>query len=399
MEQRHQSRGRQLAGNHRALSDAALIRCLRSAAPDRPDAPPGEAVDAPQVLQELRRRHLSAMASYAGLWVQGSHAQILAAEAFRHSERGIGAFEPEDALRLQLLLTVAQTAERWAFTGRRAVLEPGFLRWLDHRALDDRRETEGAGYPPKASADSGSSLARWAVYTLPPRIRSLLWYTVIEPADTEDTAAVLGLTAVHPAARREDLLHRVRGAYLVHYTAQAGEACRNLIKLLEATTRPGTSAHRSDYLDRHLARCPDCSAAHHDLTRLFQQPDVLLAEALLPWAATAYLRARRTVRTAPRPPVRPARTAPPTRRGSREEPRRSARHARPATAHSSARTTVTITAMALLAVGAAAALTLAQQPAGTGTPPPVSPSPMRGETDPPAGGQGGLSDATACVSG
>ncbi|MFH0518518.1 hypothetical protein ACHBTE_15230 [Streptomyces sp. M41] len=367
------------------MSDADLIRRIRSTAPDwalpQPYAP-GTAVDASQPLRELRRRHLPAMAAYAGLCVEDSYAQVLAADAFRRSERGIRVFEPEDALRLQLLLTVTQAAQRWAVKGHRAILKREFVQWIDQQAAQDRRDHGPLGHERAASSEEDSDPVRWAVYTLPPRTRSLLWYIVIEAADPQNTAAMLGLTPRCLSGRRDELLHRLRSAYLLQHTTRTDASCRNLTKLLDVTTRPGAATYRIACVDEHLARCSACATAHEHLTRLFRRPDILLAEAVLPWAPAAYLKIGRTVLVAPPPLIRPTHTAPAARHGFGQDLRRSARHARRTAAIPSVKTAATVTALALVTVGAAAALSRSHQRyADDERPPRASPAPVPEDTE------------------
>ncbi|WP_406405029.1 hypothetical protein OH805_38065 [Streptomyces sp. NBC_00879] len=311
------------------MSDAALIGSLRTACTGPAgEETPGAMAEAEAPLQELRRRHLPALAVYARLCIGGAYAEALAAEAFRRAEPDLRAtFDPEDALRLQLLLAVVHTAASWAVVGRRADLAPGFVAWLDQRPPGSVGHGGACSGRLSAPMTTGS-LTRQAVYSLPPRSRALLWHTVVDPADPEDTARLLGLSSGWSPMARKDLLQRLRSAYLTHHTTQADEPCRHLAVLLEATTRPD-AARRSGDLDCHLAQCPACSAAHGDLTRLLHQPDVLLAEALLPWGSTAYLKAHRSPQADPAhndpPPSAPRTSSPRVPQAAPTSPRRMSR--------------------------------------------------------------------------
>jgi hypothetical protein len=91
--------------------------------------------------------------------------------------------------------------------------------------------------------------------------------------------------------------------------------CADFRRLIEEAVRPDVPRYSAD-LDTHTTHCPYCAAAIADLTALRDTPGQALAEGLLPWRGTAYV--RDTAATPPGPKSSPVHSGwpgwPPRRR-------------------------------------------------------------------------------------
>ncbi|MFE7171991.1 RICIN domain-containing protein [Streptomyces sp. NPDC057616] len=257
-------------GVHADASDARLTELLRTSTPTVYPA-----------LQELRSRHQPAVLDYARLCTASeSAARQLAAQAFtlaaRQTARGT---EPLVPLRLQLLLLTGKVAASWAADERAAGLDPGLLLVLSASG------PEGP-LPPMLPA----------FQALSSRAQGLVWYGIVERETPERTAVLLGLTPVDVAYETAAALQSMGQLCLRSRLAASHDpSCGNFGRLIEESVRPDSPRDSAD-LHAHMAHCPHCTAAYEDLSALRDAPRAALAEGLLPWAGTSYVRS-----DAPRP--------------------------------------------------------------------------------------------------
>ncbi|TJZ58745.1 hypothetical protein FCH28_00795 [Streptomyces piniterrae] len=266
---------------------------------------------------ELRRRHLPALLDYARLCGRPASAEDLALDAFQHAVREIRtAPRVAQPSRYDLLRHVPKTAARWAASGRRADLAPEFLAWLDGNPHS------ATGQPPSASLPLDATPALRAFRRLPDRARAILWHTVVEHDDPEETGRLLGVRPKTVPLLGRRALEHFRGVCLeAHADASDGRQCRGFGSLLEAATRCADARPSAD-IDQHLAGCPSCTHVHTLLAGMNERPDATLAEALLPWGGAALVAMRRPRTTTGTTPNRP-----PGRRGAARHPAGSGRRA------------------------------------------------------------------------
>ncbi|MGW0995554.1 ricin-type beta-trefoil lectin domain protein [Streptomyces sp. NPDC002523] len=247
------------------VPDARLTELLRAAS-----------ATAYPALQELRRRHLASVLAYAGLCTtSGSTARRLATEALttaaRDTARGV---EPTVPLRHHLLLVAARSAAAWARDERAAGLDPGLLLVLN------------SGGPP----DGPTPPLLPAFQSLSSRIQGLLWYGVLEQEPPERTAAFLGISPSDVVYDTPQALKALSQACLRHRLAASDDPrCADFRRLIEEAVRPDAPRYSAD-LEAHRAHCPYCAAAIEDLAALRDTPRQALAEGLLPWRGTSYVR-------------------------------------------------------------------------------------------------------------
>ncbi|MFF5548525.1 ricin-type beta-trefoil lectin domain protein [Streptomyces olivaceoviridis] len=277
-------RGHATAGDHDNAPDARLTELLRSPAPTAYPA-----------LRELRRRHHPAVLAYARLCATSDPAaRRLAAETFttaaRETARGV---EPPLPLRHRLLLLTVRLAADWARDERAAGVDPGLLLVLTTAGHP------GGPTPPLLPA----------FQSLPSRAQGLLWYGVLDAEPEERTAAFLGLGRADVPHDTPRALTALARACLRHRLAASDDPrCADFRRLIEEAVRPDAPRRSAD-LDTHMARCPHCTAAFEESRALRDAPRQTLAEGLLPWHGTAYL--RRDER--PGPAAVPATADPPGR--------------------------------------------------------------------------------------
>ncbi|MEW2085962.1 RICIN domain-containing protein [Streptomyces sp. NPDC005283] len=282
-----------------ALSDAELTERIRAGAPPAYPA-----------TQELKRRHLPAVLSYARLCARNQVAgNQLAVQAFdlaaREACRGI---EPRGNWRHHVLMLVQRVGLTWAASGRRHRLESDFVAWID-----DTAEFGATDLPePQRLRLEASSAMLTGFYRLPQLTRGVLWYAVV---DEESDATVATFLSVQPnivPELRDKAQDAMRQAYLQAYLEQSGDRkCLGFRRIIEAAARPG-DRRRSGDLTTHLAECPSCTRLVAELTRMVENPRAVLAEGLLRWGGAAYA-ARGPVRglldAVPAPPDRSKPTA------------------------------------------------------------------------------------------
>ncbi|MEV5874525.1 RICIN domain-containing protein [Streptomyces sp. NPDC052101] len=277
--------------------DARLTELLRSPTPTAYPA-----------LQELRRRHHPAVLAYARLCAASeSAARRLAAEvittAARETARGV---DPAVPLRHRLLLLTTRLAAAWAGDERAAGLDPGLLLVLNTSGLPRTSGLPEGLTPPLLAA----------FHSLPSRAQGLIWYGVLEEEPEERTAAFLGLSRADVAYGTPQALKALARACLSEVphglagvggppAASENPRCAGFRRLIEEAVRPDGPRYSAD-LDAHMARCPHCTAAFEELRALRDAPRQTLAEGLLPWNGTAYLRAEEPSSVPERPAARPA---------------------------------------------------------------------------------------------
>ncbi|WP_406008545.1 RICIN domain-containing protein [Streptomyces sp. NBC_00637] len=264
-------------------SDAYLTDRLRAA--------PAAAYPA---LRALRARHHPAVLAYARRCTTGEPAaRRLAAEAFtlaaRETARGN---DPGGSWRHQLLLLSGRVATEWALDDRAGGLDAGLLLVLN---------TAGPGGPVP------SLLA--AFRSLPSRTQGLIWYGVVERESAERTAALLGLTPEDVTYGTGPALHHLAQACLRHRLAASDDPrCGDFRRLVEQSVRPDAPRHSPD-LEAHMAHCRHCAAAYEEQCALRDDPRATLADGLLVWGGSAYVRDERPPAGGRRPPAarRPSR--------------------------------------------------------------------------------------------
>ncbi|MFD7936495.1 ricin-type beta-trefoil lectin domain protein [Streptomyces sp. NPDC059755] len=246
------------------VSDAYLTDRLRAA--------PAAAYPA---LRALRARHQPAVLAYARRCTTGEPAaRRLAAEAFtlaaRETARGN---DPGGSWRHRLLLLSAQVATDWALDDRAGGLDAGLLLVLNTAA-------PGGPVPPLLAA----------FRSLPSRTQGLVWYGVVEREPAERTATLLGLTPEDVTYGTGPALHLLAQACLRHRLAASDDPrCGDFRRLIEQSVRPDAPRHSPD-LEAHRAHCPHCATAYEEQCALRDDPRGALAEGLLVWGGSAYVR-------------------------------------------------------------------------------------------------------------
>lgn len=267
-----------------ADSDAHLTDRLRAA--------PAVAYPA---LRALRARHHPAVLAYARRCTTGEPAaRRLADEAFtlaaRETARGT---DPGGPWRHRLLLLAGRAAAGWAADDRAGGLDAALLLVLN---------TTGPGGPvPPLLA---------AFRSLPSVTQGLVWYDVVECESAGRTATLLGLSPQDVVYGTGPALQSLAQACLRHRLAASDDPrCGDFRRLIEQSVRPDGPRHSPD-LDAHMTHCPHCAAAYGEQCALRDTPRAALAEGLLPWGGTSYVRHERepagAARTAARRPNRRA---------------------------------------------------------------------------------------------
>ncbi|WP_432033524.1 ricin-type beta-trefoil lectin domain protein [Streptomyces antibioticus] len=230
-------------------------------------------------LRTLRLRHEPSVLAYARRCTTGEPAaRRLAAEALtltaRDTARGN---DPGGAWRHQMLLHVGRAAAGWATDDRAGGLDAGLLLVLN------TTPTPGGPRPPLLPA----------FRSLPSRAQGLLWYGVVERERPERTAVLLGLTPGDVAHGVPTALNSLAQACLrLRLAASDDPRCGDFRRLIEESVR-AEGARRSADLEAHRAHCPHCATAYEEQCALRDTPRTALAEGLLPWGGTAYVREER----------------------------------------------------------------------------------------------------------
>ncbi|MET9133413.1 RICIN domain-containing protein [Streptomyces antibioticus] len=227
-------------------------------------------------LRTLRLRHEPSVLAYARRCTTGEPAaRRLAAEALtltaRDTARGN---DPGGAWRHQMLLQVGRAAAGWATDDRAGGLDAGLLLVLN------TTPTPGGPRPPLLPA----------FRSLPSRAQGLLWYGVVERERPERTAVLLGLPPGDVAYGVSTALNSLAQACLrLRLAASDDPRCGDYRRLIEESVR-AEGARRSADLEAHRAHCPHCATAYEEQCALRDTPRTALAEGLLPWGGTAYVR-------------------------------------------------------------------------------------------------------------
>lgn len=282
-----------------ALSDAELTERIRAGAPPAHPA-----------VQELRRRHLPAVISYARLCGRHQVAGTqLAIQAFSlAAEEAVRGIEPRGNWRHHVLTLVQRVGRTWAFGDRRDRLEPEFVAWLG----------DAADRPAPGQEDSGahlfevSSAMLAGFYRLPALTRGVLWYAVIDDEPDVTVATFLKIDPADVPELRDKAQDAMRQAYVREYLEGCGDRrCLGFRRIIEAASSPG-DRRRSEDLTLHLAECPSCTRLVAELTRMTNAPRAVIAEGLLGWGGAAYAArgpACGSLDRVPAQPERPTRTA------------------------------------------------------------------------------------------
>ncbi|GAA1102292.1 RICIN domain-containing protein [Streptomyces javensis] len=283
------------------LSDTELTERIRSGAPTALPA-----------TQELRRRHLPAVLSYALLCGRtqadaGQLAELSFGLAAQETCRGI---DPWGPWRHHLLLLVQRVAATWAEGSRGERLDPAFAEWLG-RSGTATGGAAGLPRPGERSAMLGGFL------TLSARTRDVLWYSVVEEEPDTVVATFAGVAPHTVPTLRETAQGALREAWLRTHLERGGEqTCQGFRGLIEAAVRPD-NPRRCDDLDRHLSGCLSCAGVYGELLRMDEDPRPVIADGLLGWGGTPYVTAEPVgivppAGAAPPSPAEPPRPEPPS---------------------------------------------------------------------------------------
>ncbi|NLU73324.1 sigma-70 family RNA polymerase sigma factor [Streptomyces sp. HNM0575] len=248
--------------------------------------------DAPAVLDELLRRHRSAVFSYALACCRDTGAaEALTTEAFTRTVRTARSGEsPVSAWRPHLLISVRRTAAEWAATEHRDGLSPDFLQWYDHAIGGLEREN---GQDPMTRLEEGRVVFR-AFRSLPERWQTVLWHTAVEAESEGRVGRLLGVAAGSVGALAARAREGLRESYLAaHYENDGCEAgdCRRYGALVAAAVR-GAGRRGNDDLDRHLGECDGCRGALAELADLDERLSTVLPAGVLLWGGSAYVATR-----------------------------------------------------------------------------------------------------------
>ncbi|MGD3106408.1 RNA polymerase sigma factor [Streptomyces sp. YGL11-2] len=265
------------------------------------DAPPSDAElaaalrnpDSDAALDELYRRHRSAVLSYASACCRDPHtAEDLAAEAFARTLQAVRSGKgPVSAWRPYLLTIVRRTAADWADRARRTELSPDFEQWLAN--AHDAPGAESSEERMLRLEDS--SLVLRAFRSLPERWQTVLWHTAVERDSAQKAGSLLGMSPASVSSLAYRAREGLREAYLAAHAVSdsATDECRRHSSRLGAVVRrPGR--RRTKDFERHLTRCEHCRRALIELTDLNERLGSALPVAVLLFGGSAYVAARLT---------------------------------------------------------------------------------------------------------
>ncbi|WP_314174003.1 LamG domain-containing protein [Streptomyces winkii] len=252
------------------LSDAELLRLVREG------GDPSFAA-----LNELEQRHFHAVRIFATMSSVGSPAAAQLAyqsweEALRHLVDGSAA----GAIRPCVLSSVLRTASGWMRSGQRFSLHPDLAAWIDANGPVMLGNTATAGF-------RRPSLVARAFAGLPHRRQTILWHQRVE----RDDCALTGRLISTGPGEVNVLTGRIQGELFHSYIQILQDGmpyeCSRFQSLVPAYA-DARSADIAAVLTPHLERCPRCSQAVADLTRLRHDCGTLLAESVLPWGGPEY---------------------------------------------------------------------------------------------------------------
>ncbi|MFF9275846.1 RICIN domain-containing protein [Streptomyces griseosporeus] len=236
---------------------------------------------------ELLDRHWAAAFAYARLCTDsGRAAGMLTTAAFtRLFGEALRQDGPSSAWRPHLLVTVGRIAVEWDADGRRELLHPAL------RTPDDSPQRAAATrlLPPAHRRTLSQAFQR-----LPQTARCVLWHAEVEAEPPVVPAGLLGLDEEDVRLELRRARERLRAEVLqVHRETAPEEECRRFLRLLDVTLRRGGTITDPD-LHRHLDRCGPCRYTADQLAQFDGALGFALAEAVLGWAARAYVTARLT---------------------------------------------------------------------------------------------------------
>jgi hypothetical protein len=276
--------------NCRDLRDPELLRLVR------------EGGDASfHALHELEQRHFHAVHAFAATCAaHPTAAEQLAYQAWEEALRQRVDGSATGAVRPCVLSSVLRAASGWTLGHQRTELNPHLTAWIDANGPVMLGNTATAGY-------RRPSFVALAFAGLPHHSQAVLWHQAVERDDAAFTGRLIGSGPgdVHVlSGRAQDDLYN---SYARLMRDGMQQECRRFHVLVLAYADAG-SLDIASQLAPHLDRCPRCSQAVADLSRVRRECGALVAQALLPWGGAEY--AAREIDESARPGVMPEEAAP-----------------------------------------------------------------------------------------
>ncbi|WP_030273896.1 RICIN domain-containing protein [Streptomyces sp. NRRL B-24484] len=249
-------------------------------------------------VRPLTTRESEALIAYARRLCRDARAaRELTEEVFAADLRGT---DPEHARQPALLAAARRTAATWADSGRADLLSPAFAAWL--RTLPRPNASAQCAQAAVVAAEEDSALLQ-VFRKLPDALRAAVWQALDDapepapPSPATDDAADANADASAAGLPDPEVVARFYGAYLQYYVVHAPRrSCRQLVARLGDTVRRGDT---DEALDRHLARCGDCTRARADLAAVHTWQRPALRAGLLLWTGEERTGDRRTGEEAP----------------------------------------------------------------------------------------------------
>lgn len=254
-------------------SDETLAARLRG-------RPEGEAAHSVALLMA---RHWQPVQDYAGvcLAATGSVPAMATAAAFHQVFDRLTYGEHGVALRPRLLLTVRDTIREWSAEERISGVLPDLEKPSGGRAMRSA----------KSMTSENRKLAERSFQTLQPFAQCLLWHTEVEAETISVPAALLGMDTDTASAALQEAREKFReGCVRAHRELAPTKDCSFYNRLLDVPIRRGGTLLPD--VQQHLAQCRYCRFAAEQLSYFEGGLGVLLAEAVLGWAARPYLDSR-----------------------------------------------------------------------------------------------------------
>ncbi|WP_369393914.1 RICIN domain-containing protein [Streptomyces sp. CG1] len=245
---------------------------------------------------ELLDRHWEAAFAYARLCTDGTRAAgILTTAAFtRLFGESLRQNGPTAAWRPEVLVAVRRIAAEWDTDGRRELLHPEL-----------RSGTAGERAAARLLPPPGRRQLSRAFQRVPQTSRAVLWHTEVEAEPLSVPAALLGLDEEDARIELRRARERLREECLqVHRELAPDTECRRYLRMLDVTFQRGGVDIDPD-LRRHLDGCSHCGRTADQLTAFDKGLGLALAEAVLGWAAHAYVESRATRAEQPTEPAPP----------------------------------------------------------------------------------------------
>ncbi|MCH6163095.1 LamG domain-containing protein [Streptomyces marispadix] len=204
------------------------------------------------------------------------------------------------AVRPCVLSSVLRAASGWTRGHQRTELDPQLTAWIDANGPVMLGNTATAYY-------RRPSFVALAFAGLPHHSQAVLWHQAVERDDAAFTGRLIGSgpgdVYVLSGRAQEDLYN----SYARLLRDGMHQECRRFHVLVLAYADAG-SLDIASQLAPHLDRCPRCSQAVADLSRVRRDCGALVAQALLPWAGAEY--AAREIDESARPGLMPDEAAP-----------------------------------------------------------------------------------------